>query len=525
MATLTPIPPSEEFQSSPVANVTVEPPAMKDESPATAYEGAVNDRNPVAMLGIAQKHYGTPAAQAALHAADVMYRTSKEFDSLADPIVKKGGIQTPDGRLEVAQKFETVKDNPRMKDALFLLLTGDSAGARRMIMGGQVSRKITYDNAGRQLEEYTNELGETEKVRELGTGRELTPAEYAQRGGGRAKLEETLGFLTQKANLEQNRAAYKQTEIQSNAYASAAPELQQLNSQRIDLLKGLKDLPDAVRTKAFEFANETFSKGQEVSKSIDTLKQLTQSNGITAGQEVSKQLSAALGPGIWKYEGNGKFKNDRGESRSIQDLDSKNEANRVASDIKNSYARTREDLLKFELYKQMSPEQKLKLDQFLENSRRIAEKNTEMVANYGTPTFLVTPSAFAITDQLQRGEVQSVQGIFNAQASQLFDEYRKQMIQNYGPDQMPNPKELESNFVKTPEYKALRQQFRKMTDEIIDRPQNLAEEKAPAKEAKAPPIVETKASPAGSRPPAEEKKRPTPEEILNNRRIKKPTER
>ena len=99
------------------------------------------------------------------------------------------------------------------------------------------------------------------------------------------------------------------------------------------------------------------------------------------------------------------------------------------------------------------------------------------------------------------------------------------MIQNYGPDQMPNPKELEANFVKTPEYKALRQQFRKMTDEIIDRPQNLAESKEQTKEAKAPPNVETKPSPAGSKPPSEEKKRPTPEEILNNRRLKKPTER
>lgn len=527
MATMAPIPPSQELQSAPVANVTVEAPAIKDDSPETVFDAAVNDRNPVAMLGIAQKNYGTPVAQAAMHAADVMYKTSKEFDSLAEPIIKKGGLQTPEGRVEVAKKFETVKDNPRTMDALFLALMGDKQGARRMIMGGQVSRKITYDNAGRPIEEYVNELGEQERVRDPITGRDLSPEEYFQRGGGRPKLEETLGYLSRKANLETNRAAAKETERQANAYASAAPEIEQLNTQRIELLKGLKDIPDAVRTKAFEFANESFAKGQEVSRSIDTLKQLTASNGITVGQEVDKKLSAAFGPGVWKYVGEGKFKNDRGESRNIQDLDSKNEANRVASDIKNSFSRTREDLIKFKLYEGMNENQKLRLDQFLENSRRLAEKNVELVANYGAPSFLVTPSAFSITDQLQRGEVQSEQGIFNAKASQLFDVYRRQMMDNYAPDEAPNPKELEANFVKTPEYRALRNQFKARTDAILDRPQNLAETTEAKKEAKAPPELppsSAPAAPARSKPPVESK-RLTPDEILNKRRIQKPTER
>jgi hypothetical protein len=521
MEQLSPIAPSQQIKSDPVATVNVEQPAMQGD-PAQSFDNAVSERNPVAMLGIAQKNYGTPAAQAALHAADVMYRTSKEFDALAEPIIQKGGLQTSEGRLEVARKFETVKDNPRTMDALFLALMGDKQGARRMIMGGQVSRKITYDNAGRQLEEYTNELGETEKVRELGTGRELSPAEYEARGGGRSKLEETLGYLTKKANLETNREAYKQTERQSNAYASAAPEIQQLNAQRIDLLKGLKDLPDDVRTKAFEFANESYAKGQEVSKSIDTLKQLTASNGLTVGQKLDKRLSASLGAGIWEYKGSGSFVNDRGESRNIQDLDSKSEADRVASDIKNSFTRTRDDLITFERYKRMDEDQKKRLDLFLENSRRLAEKNAELSANFGNPTFLVTPSAFAVSDQLQRGEIQSVQGIFNAQAASLFDQYRREMIANYPADQLPNPKELEANFVKTPEYRALREKFKKQTDEIIDRPQELAPTQT--KEARKPPETATSTAPARSAPPKEET-RLTPEQILNNRKIKKPSER
>ena len=142
------------------------------------------------------------------------------------------------------------------------------------------------------------------------------------------------------------------------------------------MLKGLKDIPDEVRTKVFEFANESFAKGQEVSKSIDTLKQLTANNGLTVGQEIDKKLSASLGPGVWKYTGEGKFKNDRGESRSIQDLDSKSEASRIASDIKNSFTRTREDLIQFERYKRLSAEEKRRSEGFL--MRRFSS-NSSMV--------------------------------------------------------------------------------------------------------------------------------------------------
>lgn len=526
MATLSPIAPPQNIATPPVTEVVVaEQPAIKSEDPAVEFDAAVSNRDPVGMIGIAKKSFGTPVAEAALKAADVMYKTSKEFDAFANPIIKKGGALTPEGRLEVAQKFETIKENPRYKDALFLLLTGDQAGARRMIMGGAVKRQITYDNAGRPIEEYVNELGEQERVRDPITGRDLTPEEYFKRGGGRPTLENTLGFQTRKANLEANRLAYKETEKQSNAYASASAEIKTLNQQRINLVKNLNDLPDEVRTKAFEFANESFSKGQEVSKSIDTLKQLTAQNGIRVGEQIDKRLSASFGPGVWKYEGSGRFTNERGESRNIQDLDQKTEADRVANEIKNSFNRTREDLIKFELYKRMSPEQKLRLDQFINISNELATKNAELAAGFGTPTYLVTPSAFNITDQLARGEIQSIQGEFNAEASQLFDVYRKQMIQNYGPDDAPSPKELEANFVKTPEYRKLREDFKKRTDDVLDRGPNLAPSETPKKEAKAPPAVETTNAPARSKPPKEEPRKPNLDELLEKRRIKKPTER
>ena len=83
---------------------------------------------------------------------------------------------------------------------------------------------------------------------------------------------------------------------------------------------------------------------------------------------------------------------------------------------------------------------------------------------------------------------------------------------------------MEANFVKTPEYRKLREQFKRQTDEVLDRPQNLAPAET-KKEAKAPPTEPVQAAPSSSKPPPEEKKKPTIDELLEKRRIKKPSER
>ena len=517
MAAIPDLLPLEQGQTpSPVAPgivlpdpVAVAEPVIKPSNPDKDYKNGIDARDPIALVEVAKNTWGTPSSTVALKAADLIYKTSKEFDNLINPIEKAGGIATPEGRLAVANTWKTVKDSPQWGDALMLAVMGDKDGARRMITGGQVKKVITYDNQGRPLEEYVNELGEQSKVVELGTGREVSKAEYEARGGGQTEREKTIGFITKKENQAKNIAAYKKNEATTNAWAASAPERLRLERERQDLFGQMKDIPDEIRNKVLEFSTNTYGKSQANSASLDTLKSLTDTKGIKVGEIVGKNLSAALGPGTWKFEGGVKFTNDKGESKSLTDLDQKQVGKNSRTEVDQQHTQTQEDFAKSELYKRLKPEQKLKVDRAIDITYNLEKLNSDLIAEHGgKPSFLVNPSAFTVKDQFARGEIQSIQGEFNAIASDLYRTYRNQMIKNYGPDDSPGPNELEANFVKTPEYIRLQKQYSEKTKDVLKRgPATMPNETKAAETVReenkpmAPPASAPSKGPSGSTPP------------------------
>ena len=512
--------------------VAIAEPVTKPNNPDKDYKDGIDARDPIALVEVAKNTYGTPSSTAALRAADLIYKTSKEFDNFISPIEKAGGIATPEGRLAVTNTWKTVKDNPQWGDALMLAVMGDKDAARRMVTGGQVKKVITYDNQGRPLEEYVNELGEQSKVVELGTGREVTKEEYAIRGGGQTEREKTIGFITKKENQALNIAAYKKNEATTNAWAASAPERVRLERERQELFSKMQDIPDEVRNKVLEFSTNTYGKSQANSASLDTLKSLTDTKGIKVGEIVGKNLSAALGPGTWKFEGGVKFTNDKGESKSLTDLDQKQVGRNSRTEVDQQHTQTQEDFAKSELYKRLKPEQKLKVDRAIDITYNLEKLNSDLIAEHGgKPSFLVNPSAFTVKDQFARGEIQSIQGEFNAVASELYVKYRSQMIKNYTVDDSPAPNELEANFVKTPEYLRLQKEYSDKTKDVLKRgPATMPNEPKTTEKTReenkpiAPPASAPAKGPSGSTPPPT-KLPPLRDEDLIPHKTNKPSNR
>jgi len=511
--------------------VAIAEPVTKPNNPDKDYKDGIDARNPIALVEVAKNTFGTPSSTAALRAADLIYKTSKEFDNFISPIEKAGGIATPEGRLAVTNTWKTVKDNPQWGDALMLAVMGDKDAARRMVTGGQVKKVITYDNQGRPLEEYVNELGEQSRVVELGTGREITKEEYAIRGGGQTEREKTIGFITKKENQAKNIEAYKKNEAKTNAWASSSPERVRLEKERQELFGQMKDIPDEVRNKVLEFSTNTYGKSQANSASFDTLKSLTDTGGLKIGDSVSKDLSGALGPGNWRFAGGVKFVDDNNRSKSLTDLDQKQVGRNSRTEVDQQHTQTQEDFAKSELYKRLSPEQKLKVDRAIDITYNLEKLNSDLIAEHGgKPSFLVNPSAFTVKDQFARGEIQSIQGEFNAVASELYVQYRKQMIKNYSVDDSPGPNELEANFVKTPEYLRLQKEYSDKTKDVLRRgPATMPNEPKTVEKVReenkpmTPPASAPAKGPVGSTPPPA-KLPPLSEEALGKYKRKKPSE-
>ena len=452
-------------------------PVIQPQSPKTIddkYEDAANSRDPAKMLQVAKEAGNNPVGKAAMDAANVMYRTSKEFDDLVNPIAKVGGLQTPEGRTKFADSWKTVKDNPQVGSAMLEFLLGNP-NARLLVTGGVVKPHITYDDAGNQLEEHKNELGQRVKVIDVATQQEVTPAEYEKRRGGITSLSETLSRKAQTGIQEANIQEFNKQQKTAGAYAAASDMFDELGAEKQRLMGELRgsDLNDQQRELIAGMGSRQVGFTQSISEGQNALNQYVSSRGQNVDQKTTKSAEAYLQkliPGA-KLKADGSVTDSKGNSVSANDLENLQKSASKNLNYEQNYSQAKADLAASMVYGSLSLKQKQMLDRVLEIDRMVEGKRAELSKDYGgSPSFMVNPSAFGITDQFARGEVQGMMTQFNAQAMKAFQSWKSDMLASYPKGQVPTPGELETAFTKTDMYKNMKSDFMKRSKEVMSRP-------------------------------------------------------
>lgn len=483
------------------------------------YEEAAASRDPAKMMQVAKEAGNNPVGKAAMDAANIMYRTSKEFDDLVNPIAKVGGLQTREGRLKFTDTWKTVKDNPQIGTAMLEFLLGNP-NARLLVTGGVVRPTITYDDAGNQLEEHKNELGQRVKVIDVATQQEVNPEEYAKRRGGITSLGETLARKAQLGIQESNVAEFNKQQKAAGAHAAASDMFDELGSEKQRLMGELRgsDLNDQQRELIAGVGSRQVGFTQSVSEGQNALNQYVSNRGENVDQQTKKAAEAYLQrliPGA-KLGADGSVTDSKGKTLSSSDLENLQKSASKNLNYEQNYNQTKADLAASMVYGSLNLKQKQMLDRVLEIDRMIEGKRAELSKEYGSPSFLVNPSAFGITDQFARGEVQGMMTQFNAQAAKAYQSWKNDMLANYPKGEVPTPGELENAFVKTDIYKNMKSDFMKRSREVLSRqivtnPERTKEQEmisnapgalAPTLEKKA--LPETKAAPPKERGRAEE---------------------
>jgi hypothetical protein len=461
MQVMNPVVPPSQSEVAPVvvqSDVTVEQP--KKESISDKYELAVQSRDPLAMMQVAQAAFGTPVADVAIDAAKNIHKSNQVFDSLVKPIEEAGGINTPEGRVKMADTWKTVKDHPKWGTALVEHLLGNP-NARLQVTGGTVKPVVTYDDQGRMLQQYQNELGEIVKVVEVGSQRELSPSEYAKVGGGRTSLENTLARKAQLENQKQNLDEFNKNQKATGAWAAAAPELNDLYQQKQDMLKQLhgSGLNDKQLEELSSFTTRQIGASQSMSKGFSDLDQFVRSRGTNVEESVKKGAQAAASRLGLRITADGSVVNTKGEKVDSNALNQLQKTFSENNSAEQNYSQTQEQLAKNMVYKNLGLKEKQIFDSILEIDRRIENKTGKLSSEYGQPSFLVAPSAMGVADQFARAEVQAIQGRFNSAAIQEFQAWKAEQLKNYPAGQVPSPSELEQAFTKTSIYKDLKSKF------------------------------------------------------------------
>jgi len=436
---------------------------------------AVDNRDTKQLRQIAANNDGTPIADAANHVAEVIHRGNKEYNDTFGPIEKAGGPATQEGRVKIADTWKNNSQNPKYGDALIEFVLGNKEGARKLITGGTISTKITYDNAGSQLLEKVDEAGDRHSVIDLVTGKPVSPEEYGIRKGGQDKLIDTLGYLADKKNLETNIAATNLTIDKANKASAAAPAQLQMNQEFGALLSDLKnsDLPPEVLAKVAQFSTSSIGTSQARSQALTKLGQLIKSGIVKEGDQVDSGIAAGLGiEGAAHFNGKGGISLSNGKSKSLNDLAQDQNSTNLNSQIERNYSQKQEDLAKYLKTGALAdkPELQLKLNRALEVAKMIAQKQTEVPDH----PFNVPTVGFGVTDEYARGRIQAEQGLLNAKANAAFGQWAAQQLKNYPKDSAPKPAELEAAFVKTPLYQSLIAEYSTKADAILKEPRTFA---------------------------------------------------
>lgn len=453
---LQPIVPMQNSAVAPIPTVVTPEPDIHD-----SYIKAVDSGDPAEMARIAQAAKGTPVEPLAETAVKIMGANDTRLSQITAPVIKVGGINTPEGRIAASKVFEDQADKPQWLRAIGEKLMGNP-DARLFITGGTPKTVITYDDQGRQLEEVRNELGKRLSVKDVGTGQLLSPEEYQARGGGINDREQALGRIAQKSMQAFNVEAANKANVQAMDYGAAAPAIKDLAGDNTNLHKKLmqSNLDPQLKAQIASFTSRQLGDAQSVNNGFNALDQYTRSRGVGMDNQqkaAAKAAAEALGLTIGSDGSITDSKNVKVDKSRLDQLQQSYSSNR---NFEQNFTQTKQDAINSGLYKQLSFEQQKAFDQILLNNKRLEQKTSELISKHGTPSFLINPASPGPFDAFSLGAGQNVLSQFNAAAMEEYAGWRKQQLEAMkAHGQIPQAGELENAFIRTKKYQDLMRTF------------------------------------------------------------------
>lgn len=458
-------PPTATPAIAPSATPTISPPADLH----TLYEDAIQSGNPASMYSLTSRAKGTPYEGAIRKSAETMNRAVTEFEKDVTPIVKAGGVGTPQGNIAAAQVYETIADRPEKGRAFFEWLIGNKNWSQ-FITGGKPTTSLGYDRNGRQLERTMNELGQIISVRDSTSRQLLTPKEVDERGGFLPSLENALGFQQEKKLSTVNAEAHAVSTKMAALGQTVAPGQRAAAQEAAGIFQKLYDLDltPAQRKEIGLFSSEQTSKSQNRSAGLTGLSQAINSSDQKVGAEYAEALRPMLAAMGFKLGADRTIQNSSGQSLSKSQLESLQKTLHEGTESNSQFTRDAATFLKREVFNNLKPEERALLGRAFDLQYGLEKTNANM-GELRLP-FLKNPAAMAAGDEFNRAEASMLAHEFNADAMEAYAKWRAKEMETYkAKGMLPQAMELEAAFARSDEYKALAAAYAARNKEMFNR--------------------------------------------------------
>ena len=441
-----------------------------------AYLDAAQSGDPDKMLQFAKSAQGTEFEKPAMNAWRGMANRVSQFDEITSAIDKKGGPNSPQGKLEMVNQWPKAQNEPSIVRALAEHLMGNP-NARFFVSEGMVKPRIIYDRAGKPLQENWTESGVLKSVIDPITNKEVPPDEYAIRGAGLTDTKDTLPYIADKKQLEMNQQNAFKAQAATNDIASAAPQLAIMHNMAATQMQKLfesRDLQDLLspqeRAQLASFATRTVQLGGSASQGINALDQYIRNGGQSLSNEQKKNLGAALKPYGFEVDASGSVVDKKNQNVDNSKLKSLQQTGAFGKNFEQNFTQSAEEAMNSQILKKLNPQQQQQFGAILDLTKQIEQKKLELAQKHGADAnlpFLVNPILPSMGDQYARFQVQQSVGQANAEIAKDYADYRREMLKNYPAGSAPAPGEIERAYSQTARFLDKRDQLRKnITEEM-----------------------------------------------------------
>ena len=456
--------------AAPVAQPVTLPP-----SPTQREDDALINRDVKQLTNIAKDNIGTPAGEVALSAAKGIEERASRFGQVVAPIDKAGGVATQEGRVEIAKQFKTIADHPQWGNALLAYVMGDKKSAYLQVTGGNIKTNVTYDNAGNQILEKTNELGEPVSYYDRKEKRFLTEDEYAKRVGGISQWENTLKGKLTRETQKLNNEAFQKDEEAANNWHQLFQSQKQLHQENLDFLTKVKtDLPPALYNKIVGSVSQSLGQANASSNGKSVFNQIQDSVSNGKSVTVTEKMAGTLGvpPNtVLKLSANGEYleSTDKKHSVSINKLKAQTDTENINKEATQNASQTMSSIAEAERLGQLTPVQAQKLRRVIENSQTMGREIAVTTEKYGKPSFVSLPTSANFVDKQAQVMAQSLQALQNADQMDSYINYRKDAKRGYEESNtVPAPGEIGTNYLKQNTPKEIRNHYSNLINGVMD---------------------------------------------------------
>ena len=441
------------------------------QNPNAVADAAIENRDVQGLTQIAKDTIGTPASEVAMRLAKTIEKGASDFNKLVAPIEKAGGVGTPEGRVQVATTFQTVADNPQWGTALLKYVMGDKMGAVKQVTGGDITKKISYDNNGNQIEETHNALGEALSYFDPKLGRNVSKEEYAQRVGGISSWENTLKGKTEALTRAESSKLFVKEEEQANNWYQLLQGQKPLLQENYNTLQKFKtDLDPKLYNEIIGSVSQSMGQANSRSASKSALNQLTDALARGESVKVDDRIASALRmnpkligtslevKGDQLVSKDNSFKVDASKLKSLQETDT------IGSETSKNVAQTMDSISAAERLGKLNPIAAQQLRRVIENSQRMGSELSDATDKFGKPSFISLPTSASFVDKQAQTLAQTLTGLQNADQMENYIKYRRNAVEGHTrTNTVPLPGQIGTNYTLQPLSKEIRKFY---ADEI-----------------------------------------------------------